>query len=171
MKILITGSSGLANSLKNVFDNEHDVTMVSRSTGHNINDVALWGQSYIDHDAVFNCAYDGYGQIKVLEFFYHHWRDFCDKKIISIGSRCITYPRLDNSQHYWDYLNHKIALQNAHDQMLITAKCHVMIVNPGPVDTAMIKHHQCEKMNPNILASKIKNWCDDTNIKRIDVWQ
>lgn len=169
MKILITGSRGLAQALSNVYAG-HIVTPVSKSTGFDINDVEQWGNKFLDYDCVFNCAYDGFAQIKVLEFFFKHFGDDPTKKIVTIGSRVITHPRTNNQQGYWDYRLHKQALQQAHDAMLITAQCDLKIINPGPIDTDMVAHIECVKLDPAVLAASIKNIVADPTIKRIDLW-
>lgn len=169
MKILITGTQGLALSLKNAY-NSQQVTTVSRSNGYDINNIYQWGSEFLDYDCIINCAYDKFAQVKVLEFFFNHWRNNPSKKIISIGSRTITYKRLDNNVEYWDYKLHKQTLQHAYDAMLLTAKCDLKIINPGPIDTAMIAHQQCVKYNPDELAIKIKNLISDPTIKRVDLW-
>jgi hypothetical protein len=169
MKILITGNQGLARSLSNAYS-EHQVSMLSRSDGFDINHVDQWGLEFLDQDCVINCAYDRFAQIKVLEFFFKHWGNDSSKKIISIGSRSIVYKRLDSDEGYWDYRLHKQALQQAHDSMLLTARCDLKIINPGPIDTRMIAHQQCVKFHPDALALKIKSIVEDPTIKRIDLW-
>lgn len=169
MKILVTGSQGLAKSLAEVYS-DHNVTLVSKSTGHDINKVHKWGKDFIDSDIVFNCAYDDYGQVKVLEFFFDHWKTLPNKQIISIGSRAITHKRIENTDEYWPYRIHKLALQNAHDSMLLGSVCDLKIINPGPIDTQMIAHLQCKKMPPMALAMRIKILAADPSIKRIDLW-
>jgi hypothetical protein len=169
MKILITGTQGLARALSDAYI-DHSVTMVSRSVGYNINNVDQWGAEFLDHDCVFNCAYDKFAQVNILEFFFKHWGNDPSKKIINIGSRAISYKRLDGESGYWGYRLHKQALQQAHDAMLLTAKCDLKMFNPGPIDTAMIAHQQCTKYNPDELAIKIKNFVADPTIKRLDLW-
>lgn len=169
MKILITGTTGLANALGNAYI-DHSVTLVSRSGRFDINDIDRWGIEFLDFDCVFNCAYDGFGQVSVLEFFYKHWKNDATKQIINIGSRCITFKRLDAGPGYWPYRQHKLALQQAVDAMLLDAVCDIKIINPGPIDTPMIAHHQCVKFAPAALAEKIKNIAADSSIKRVDLW-
>lgn len=169
MKILITGGQGLARALGDCYIG-HSVTLVSRSNGFDINNINQWGMEFLDYNCVFNCAYDGFGQVQVLEFFYQHWRDNVDKKIVNIGSRAISFKRLDNTQGYWPYRQHKLCLQNTVDAMLLDAKCDIKIINPGPIDTPMIAHHQCAKFNPDTLASKIKTITEEPSIKRVDLW-
>ena len=169
MKILITGTKGLAKALGDAYADQL-VTLVSRSTGTDINDVTQWGPNFLDYDCVFNCAYDGFAQVGVLEFFYQNWKNTFDKKIITIGSRSVTYKRSEPESGYWAYRLHKQTLQQAHDVMLLDAKCDMKIIHPGPIDTAMLQHIDCVKLNPDMLALKIKNIVEDSTIKRVDLW-
>lgn len=169
MNILITGTSGLAQALRNAY-NDHSVTLVSRSGGFDIHDIEHWGAEFLDRDCVFNCAYNGFGQLTVLEFFYKHWKNHPHKQIITIGSRSIMYPRLDPDLGYWPYRLHKQSLQSAVDAMLLDARCDIKIINPGPIDTDMIAHHDCVKMDVSWLANKIKGIATDPCIKRVDLW-
>jgi len=169
MKILITGTTGLAHALSHAYM-DHSVTSVSRSGSFDINCIDQWGHQFLDRDCVFNCAYDGFGQVAVLEFFYKHWKNNPAKQIINIGSRSITFKRLDAELGYWPYRQHKLALQQAVDAMLLDAKCDIKIINPGPMDTPMVATHQCAKFNPAELAAKIKTFAADTTLKRVDLW-
>lgn len=169
MKILITGTTGLADALKCAYS-DHSVKLVSRSSNVDIHNVDQWGHQFLDYDYVFNCAYDGFGQVAVLEFFYNHWKTNPLKKIINIGSRCITHKRLGGESGYWPYRQHKLALQQAVDAMLLDALCDIKIINPGPIDTLMVSAHQCAKFSPHELADKIKTITADTTIKRVDLW-
>ena len=169
MKILITGTKGLAHAIGKSFADQF-VTSVSRSSGFDINNIDQWGSEFLDQDCVFNCAYDGFAQVKVLEFFYNHWKINSAKQIITIGSRAITHKRIEDDSSYWPYRLHKQALQQAHDAMLLDAKCDMKIINPGPVDTDMIKHLTCIKLSTHKLAETIKTIASDSSLKRIDLW-
>lgn len=171
MKILITGTQGLARELANVHHEDH-VVCVSRRTGHNIELIDHWGSEFLNYDRVYNCAYSGSGQQKVLEFFYQSWQDLNEKSIINIGSKVITQPRieLERDREFWPYRVHKQTLQNYCDTMWPTACCDLKIINPGAIDTEMIKMHNINKMNPIDLAKKIKEICEDRTIKRVDLW-
>lgn len=170
MNILITGTRGLAAAIKHVYA-ECNVVAVSKSQQYDIKQISVWGQQFVDFDMVFNCAYDGFAQVDVLEFFFNVWKNNFTKTIVSIGSRTIVQPRIDIEldQNYWSYRQHKLALQNAHDSMIKTAQCRLKIINPGPIDTDMISHATCEKLDPIQLAFKIKQWVEDTNISRVDL--
>lgn len=169
MKILITGQSGLAKALYDVHK-EDTATCVSRSNGHDIAFVESWGSKFLDYDIVYNCAYHGTNQLSVLEFFYSQWKNDISKSIINIGSRVIYFPRSEDKQEYWNYKIHKQTLQSAFEQMVVTAKCDIKLINPGPIDTAMIAHLSIPKFDSTILAMQIRSFVRDKTIKRVDLW-
>lgn len=170
MKLLITGQSGLAKSLASAYQ-DHQPTCVSRATGHDIADINQWGERFIDYDMVINCAYRDFAQVSVLDFFFNRWQWDSNKTIVSIGSRAVEHPRIeiDLDQDYWPYRYHKQAL---HLAWLKT--CHSpmksILINPGPIDTDMIKHLSTKKMDPDDLALRIRRAVEDGWIKRIDLW-
>jgi hypothetical protein len=170
MNILITGTQGLAAAIKHAYA-DYNVVAVSKSQQYDINQISSWGHQFIEFDMVFNCAYDNFAQVGVLEFFFNAWKNDTSKTIVSIGSRIITQPRSKtNLDHeYWSYREHKIALQHAHDSMSKTAQCCLKIINPGPINTAMISHVTCNKIDPSCLAAKIKQWVSDPDISRVDL--
>lgn len=170
MKILITGTKGIAQALADAYQ-AHDVTCVSRSTGHDINNINTWGQQFVDHDMIINNAYDGFGQVQVLDYFFRAWKYDASKKIITIGSRSSYMPAVDTkNMPYWPYQVHKLALQQAHDRMIQEAECQMKIINPGPVDTQMIAHLTVKKISTQDLAEKIIAVIDDPTVRRIDLW-
>jgi hypothetical protein len=171
MKILITGTKGLAQELAVVYTG-HDVVSVSMSTGHDIHKINEWGVEFLEYDLVFNCAYSGLGQQLVLDYFYHHWQSISTKSIITIGSKVITQPRVDvaTDNHYWPYRIHKQTLQTMHDTMWPTAQCDLKIINPGTFDSAMVAHLDVAKLSLYELAIRIKKYAQDPVIKRVDLW-
>ena len=171
MKILITGSKGLAQELAFVYG-DHDVTNVSQSTGYNILLVKDWASEFLSYDLVFNCAYSGIGQLLVLEQFYQYWHCDPTKTIVSIGSKVITQPRseIELDRHYWPYRTHKQTLQAMHDSMWPNAQCDLKIINPGAFDSAMVAHLDVEKISLYELAISIKKHTEDPIIKRVDLW-
>jgi hypothetical protein len=171
MKILITGTKGLAQELAFVYG-DYDVTAVSQSTGHNILKINEWGVDFLDYDLVFNCAYSDIGQQLVLEYFYHHWQYDSTKSIITIGSKVVTQPRseLAVDNNYWPYRVHKQTLQTMYNGMWPTAKCDLKIINPGAFDSAMVAHLDVAKLSLYELAIRIKKYAEDPVIKRVDLW-
>ena len=171
MKILITGTRDLAQELAVAYSG-HEVTNVSRSTGHDILKIDQWGVDFLDYDCVFNCAYDGLGQQLVLEYFYHHWQNDPSKCIVTIGSKVVTQPRSDLSldNDYWEYRIHKQTLQNMYDTMWPKALCDLKIINPGAFDTPMVSGLSVPKINVFELAQRIKAFVKDPVNKRLDLW-
>lgn len=171
MKILITGTRGLAQELAFVYADYH-VTTVSLSTGHDILKIAEWGVDFLDYDLVFNCAYSGIGQQLVLEYFYHHWQFDPTKSIVTIGSKVITQPRADLAlvNDYWPYRTHKQTLQSMHDTMWPTARCDLKIINPGAFDSDMVAHLDIQKLSLYDVSIRIKKYAEDPFIKRVDLW-
>lgn len=171
MKILLTGSDGLAKGISRNLST-HQVITVSRRTGHNINQIQEWGHQFLDSDMVINCAYDGFGQVSVLEFFYDKWKNDAAKSIINIGSRVTLCPRLEieKDQEYWPYRLHKQTLEQAWAKML-RCPCDVKLINPGPIDTDMTKHITgIQKFDVNNLGAMIASVIFDRAIKRLDLW-
>lgn len=171
MKILITGTRGLAQELAFVYG-DYDVTVVSLSTGHDIHRIEEWGADFLDYNLVFNCAYSGIGQQLVLEYFHHHWQYDSTKSIVTIGSKVVTQPRADLAvaNNYWPYRIHKQTLQSMYDTMWPTARCDLKIINPGAFDSAMVAHLDVEKLSLYELAVRIKRYTEDPVIKRVDLW-
>ena len=169
MKILITGTKGLAQELAFVYA-DYKVTAVSISTGHDILKIDQWGVDFLDYNLVFNCAYSGIGQQLVLEYFHHHWQSNPTKSIITIGSKVITQPRADGTNTYWPYRIHKQTLQSIYNSMWPTAQCDLKIINPGAFDSDMVAHLDVPKISLYELAIRIKKYAEDPVIKRIDLW-
>jgi len=171
MKILITGIKDLAKELALAYS-DHNVINVSRTTGHDIMQIDQWGHLFLDYHIVFNCAYNGLGQATVLDYFYRNWGNCSEKSIITIGSKVISQPRIeqDRDQEYWPYREHKKMLQQMHDKFWPTAKCDLKIINPGAFDSSMIAHHTIPKLNLAELAIRIKKIVNDPVIKRVDLW-
>lgn len=171
MKILITGTKGLAQELAFVYA-DYNLTSVSLSTGHDILQIEEWGVNFLDYNLVINCAYSGVGQQLVLEYFYRHWQFDPTKSIITIGSKVITQPRADLTadHNYWAYRIHKKTLQTMHDSMWPTAQCDLKIINPGAFDSDMVLHLDVPKLSLRNLAVRIKKIADDPITKRVDLW-
>jgi hypothetical protein len=171
-RILITGEQGLAAALCRAL-HSHQVSTVSRRQGTHIKDVSQWGHEFLTHDIVINNAYDSWHQIAVLEFFAQHWQHDRSKMIVTIGSMVTDYARVEmhKDSQYWPYREHKIALQRCFQHLVSQCVCDIKLINPGPIDTDMISHLDCAKMDPDWLALIIKDIMQQPAIKRIDLWQ
>lgn len=172
MKILITGTRGLAQGLREFLEQEHTIICVSRTTGYDILEVDSWGQNFLDYDMVINNAYDGLGQLRILEYFYHHWRLNADKHIINIGSRASYFPRSEQhlDQEFWPYRLHKQTLEKAWEKM-VNSVCDVKLINPGPLDTDLIRNiENIKKMSVTEAAERMSQFILDPAIRRVDLW-
>jgi len=171
MKILVTGTRGLAAGLQQSLQH-HSIVCVSKTTGHNILDVDRWAADFIDMDVVVNCAYDGLGQVKVLEYFYNQWKTDASKIIVNIGSKCIVQPRieLEKDWQYWPYRLHKQFLQTMHDNMSKDCECNLKIINLGAIDTDMTSHLLTSKLAVSHASDMTKFLIENPELKRIDLW-
>ena len=173
MNILITGTTGLANALRQELEKDHQVTCVSRSTGHDIKNVLDWAPKFYHYDVCINSAYDQWAQVDVLEQFYYAWKDDDSKQIVNIGSSIVDYTRLERDKEY-EYMNyriHKQALQAAFYKLVKLAVCDLKLVNPGAIDTAMIQHlNFSNKMLPEFAAEKIVAIMKESTFKKVDLW-
>lgn len=171
MKILITGTRGLATALVAFLD-QHEVTCVSRSTGYDIGQVIDWAEEFQDFDMVVNCAFSGLGQVEVLKKFSHMWQSNTAKSIINIGSTVTSYPfsTLDMDHTYSDYRLLKIALQHAFEKIVRTHDCHVQLINPGLFPSDMTVNNNNKKMPIDQVAKNIHAVMFNKQIKRVDLW-
>jgi hypothetical protein len=174
MNILITGTTGLAQALKQQLEKDNNVTCVSRSTGHDIKDVLTWAPGFYHYDVCINSAYSQWSQVDVLEQFYYAWRDDASKQIVNIGSSIVDYTRIERELEY-EYMNYKIhkqALQSAFYKLSKLAQCDIKLINPGAIDTAMIQHlNFAKKMTPAFVAEKIAAVMKEPSFKKVDLWQ
>lgn len=173
MKILITGTKGLAKALDDHLSLNHQVTAVSRSLGYDIKDVSLWHSEFCDYDVCINCAYDRWGQVEVLENFYHLWKHYPHKQIINIGSSIVDYSRSERAQEaeYLPYRVHKIALQKTFEKIVKQSECDIKLVNLGLFDSGMVSHIEpSQKMSLEFVAEKIIMIMQDRSFKRVDLW-
>jgi NAD(P)-dependent dehydrogenase (short-subunit alcohol dehydrogenase family) len=172
MKILLTGSEGLAAAIVCKLPANYTVNCVSRATGNDILNINQWGSTYIDHDTVINCAYNNWGQVQVLQFFYNAWKHNQNKTIINVGSIVTDYAQSEKHLDfkYSEYRLHKQTLQLAFQKMSRDCECNIKLINPGPIDTDMVKHLQCNKLSTNHVAERICWLLHQPDIKRLDLW-
>lgn len=171
-RVLITGSTGLAAGVFRAFDADHAVTVVSRSNGYNINNVAEWADQFLDYEILINCAYSSWSQVQVLETFCQLW-DTDTKTIVNIGSMVTDYSRTetDRDHEYFPYRLHKRALQDAFSRLVKTSNCNLKLINPGMIDTSMVSHLSGNKMTVDQVAKHVRMLVDNKEIKRLDLWQ
>lgn len=173
MNILITGNRGLAKALGESLNMAHSVTHVSRSTGHDIHDIQQWAPDFYHYDMCINSAYHDWDQVAVLEQFFWAWGQDSNKHIVNIGSSICDYARTEtHKEHeYMNYRVHKQALQLAFAKLVKQARCHIKLINPGAMDTDMLKDLDfANKMQPGFVAQKICSVLFDPCVKRLDLW-
>jgi short-subunit dehydrogenase len=173
MNIVITGSRGLAKELHNQLCQEHTVICVDRSTGHDIINVEAWAKEFYHYDVCINSAYSKWSQVDVLEQFYCMWKDFPKRQIVNIGSSVSDYSRVETPKEheYMEYRLHKQALQSAFSKLVKQTQCDIKLINPGAINTDMIKHLNIDnKMSVTVAAKQIIKIMQDTMIKRVDLW-
>lgn len=171
MKILITGTRGLAQGLAETYQ-DHEVVCVRRPH-YDIYDLPDWGEQFHEFDMVFNCAYEDFGQYGVLDYFAHVWENDPSKTIVNIGSMVTDYPRTERQidWEYWPYRHHKQALQTAFSELVNSVQCDIRLINPGPIDTDMIKHLDVPKMSVLHCAQLIRQIVATPQFKRVDLWE
>lgn len=174
MKVAITGQQGLAQSLAGALAQDHQVVTISRSTGHDIQQVDAWAPDFYHYDMLINCAYDRWSQVQVLEQFFWAWYQDPTKIIVNIGSSIADYARIDREKEheYMDYRTHKQALQLAFNRLVKQAACDIKLINPGAMDTDRVRHLAWpNKMSTDFVAGKILPLIFEPSIKRVDLWQ
>lgn len=169
MNIFITGTRGVAKSLKELLCNEHSVVCV----GRDITTKPNWDQPFHDYDIFINCAHDEWMQVELLELFHSIWAHDPNKKIINIGSSITDYSRADKERDY-EHLSYRVrkqALQLTFARLVKTSLCDIKLINPGPIDTTLVKHPpNIELMSPLFIASRIVEYMNHPYIKRVDLW-
>lgn len=168
MKIIITGhTSGIGSSLFEEFQRRgHDVVGISRSNGYDISDEKVQ-ESIVelsrDADIFVNNAYQRFHQVDLFTKIWRSWRNH-PKKIINLGSLVSTIkyggPE-DQKDIIWRsvYAADKASLDMVSQWAWLDreAKCEVMLVKPGMVDTPSIKNYRVghPKIDPDELAKYI----------------
>lgn len=168
MKIIVTGTRGLAKSLQTL---PHEVICLGRE--FDISRVREWAESFVDADCLVNCAYNQFDQVTVLETFANLWRDNKNKIIINVGSAVADYTRSEllKDHEYWPYRVHKQALQSSFNRLTKECSCAVKLINPGAIDTDMIQHLTVPKMSVEQVTQYVNQLITDPVLKRIDLWQ
>ncbi len=171
MNIIITGTRELSAALAEYLSTSNTVHCLDRTK--DINDVAQWGNKFVDVDCIINCAYDGFGQLAVLDHFACMWANHPDKTIINIGSIVSDYPRSEKEKdgEYFPYRIHKQALQKGFSSLVRDTKCSIKLINLGPFESEMSRHIKIKKLTSNQVCRYVDLLLSDSNIKRIDVWQ
>jgi NADP-dependent 3-hydroxy acid dehydrogenase YdfG len=136
VKIVITGgTAGIGLALGNQFRiNGHEVTGISRRTGHNIRSVPKIANTIEPYDMWISSAQAGFTQTELLFEMSRRWTG-THKSIVVIGTMMTSLP-VSFDQALDEYRVQKIALDEAVGQ--IRHRClglRLMVVRPGDIAT------------------------------------
>jgi NAD(P)-dependent dehydrogenase (short-subunit alcohol dehydrogenase family) len=153
MKVGITGHmSGLGKSLFDLFENAIGFDI---DNGYNIQEPMPIVEIAKTCDVFINNAYYNYCQADLLERMFNEWRE-TTKTIVNISSVAADAPV--PFEQFGFYPMHKKALDDASTRLQYVGKsCRIINIKPGWINTPMSKDFKADKMDPNVLASEIKN--------------
>lgn len=168
MKIFVTGSRGIANAIKQL---PYEVSTLSRSDGYDIEQWRNWINVFKDCDVFVNNAQSKFYQTELLVHMAMSWKDQPNKMIINIGSMVADYQRtVGEDNKFWDYRLQKQSLQEAYIKLSRDCQCKIALINPGAVDTDMVKHLQCNKMPTTMIAQYVDMIIQRPELRRLDLW-
>ena len=173
MKIAITGHTrGIGQAIYNSLINTHSVIGLSKSNGYDINHTETIINAVKDCDCFVNNAYSDLQQEILLKEINDLWQGQ-NKLIINVGSAVTDYPRLEAklNDEPWDYRDNKQALVKTFRQLVYagTDQPLLKMLTPGAVDTNMIKHIDCVKLDPKEIAHAIDILINNPYIKEMTV--
>jgi len=174
MIVAITGHTrGIGLAVASLLGKEHTIIGLSRANGYDLSDTDAIMSTVKTADIFVNNAYYKYQQCNILKQLAEIWHG-TNKQIINIGSTCVNYPRieteLDNDP--WEYRDHKAALEKLFRKLVKeNNSCIINLINPGGVDTEMIKHLSGPKLSPLAVAEAVKLVIDNKKIKELTLWQ
>lgn len=167
-KIAITGhSKGIGEALTKLYTEAgHEVLGFSRSNGYDLfteegKDAVLAHALNENCDIFINNAFADAAQITLFRAFYEQWRYDNTKTIVNINSRAKYGPIAGREYSMVKKMLHKEwvkILENDGDRL-----CRIININPGYVDTQMIRHPTAKTygfkhdiMKPDVIAGFIK---------------
>jgi short-subunit dehydrogenase len=176
MKIAITGhTKGIGKACFDLFNTDNNCIGFSRSNGF---DISVNGvvekivQDSLDADVFINNAYFEFKQTEIFKHLFEQWQSLEDKTIININSR--SKYGVGKNQFY---ASTKKDLANTSYQAMFNKKnCRVININPGYVETDMVKEHigKFNMLTPSKVADTIK-WCldqpQDIEIGELSIWK
>ena len=84
MRIIITGTTGLAKAIAGALASDHSVK-TTRIEDITMNDTTWWG--FDQNDVLINHAHMDFDQTKILEIAYRAWKKDSGKLNVNISSR------------------------------------------------------------------------------------
>lgn len=174
MKIAITGHTrGIGQAIYNSLVNKNSVIGLSRTNGYDINDTETIINAVRDCDCFVNNAYSDLQQEILLKEINALWQGQ-NKLIINVGSAVTDYPRLEEklNNEPWEYRDNKQALARTFRQLAHNGNDLPMLklLTPGAVDTDLIKHIDCVKIDPKEIARAVDILINNPYVKEITVY-
>ena len=151
---------------------DHSVSCVSRSTGHDINSWTDWIGDFYNFDVFINNAQDNWCQTELLTHMANRWRDQSTRTIVNIGSIMASYGKSHgDDREFSQYRNQKRTLQDAFQQLSQQCQCRLILINPGPTDTDLMREISVKKMPADCVAKYVQLALTNREIRRLDIWQ
>jgi nucleoside-diphosphate-sugar epimerase len=174
MKICITGhTEGLGLALVKKLDHIHEIIGLSRRNGYDIANLFPVLEAVQHSDIFINNAYYEYYQCNLLSDMFNLWKHDPNKTIITISSFVTCYPRIEKEldNEPWPYRDHKVALERLFRHLVNQDhQCKMLLVSPGAIDTNMVSHLNCKKMQPEAVADVIINALNFPLVKELTLY-
>lgn len=155
-RVVITGhTSGIGRAFADWFNQRgHDVTGLSRSTGHDISDTDKITQIVQQSEIFVNNAWQGFDQSRIMYHIHHAWRGQRDRAIIAVSSaRSIKITEYHEDPEMNQYKAAKLGLDWTcqhlwnHDPWP-----RIYLLRPGHTDTKFTASSTRPKMQPQALV-------------------
>lgn len=146
MKVVITGSSGLAKVIGDVIVSTNDARSI-----HIVSHVRVeQGIDWNSNDAFINCAHVGFEQTTLLMKAYNQWKNDDSKTIINISSRAVQ-PNISKG---YLYASQKASLNHLSNNLVYNSekKCRITTMNLG-----LLNHKELPSISYNEVATWIYN--------------
>lgn len=126
MKVIITGTTGLAKAIAGALANDHYVK-TTRIEDIIDNHVTWWG--FEQYDVLINHAHKDFDQTKILEIAYRAWEKDSGKLIVNISSRA-SQPNISKG---YLYASQKASLNHLSNNLTYNSdkQCRISTINLG----------------------------------------
>jgi len=157
MKIALTGhTKGLGKSLFDKFQiNQHEVLGFSRSNGYdltNANTINKIVTEIENCDVFINNALPS--QITLFENVFKSWQNDNTKTIVNISS-FLKYRDISNYATEYSINKNKLYKSTLKPILEKNKQCRLICINPGYIDTDMVRSKNVVKMSPDDCADII----------------
>jgi len=126
MRIIITGTTGLAKAIAGALASDHSVK-TTRIEDITMNDTTWWG--FDQNDVLINHAHMDFDQTKILEIAYRAWKKDSGKLIVNISSRA-SQPNISKG---YLYASQKASLNHLSNNLTYNSdkQCRISTINLG----------------------------------------